>query len=129
MWLDELFESARTPRKRIEDHGDLLRRNETCTRCALVHPVLKSLGRDIHDPDQVVSEYSVGTGRADHVLRDGADETPDVLIEAKKLGRALDDGVLFPGAGWRPPGGRSVSGIKTVQPREIADEGVSIWQP
>lgn len=91
MWLDELVELAQTLRQRIADHGDLLRANETRTRYALVDPLLIALGWDVHNPDQVVTEYSAGTGRADYALRGGSDETPDLLIEAKKLDTPLVD--------------------------------------
>lgn len=65
-------------------------------RYSLIDPLLRELGRDTGDPDQVQPEYRVGTGRAEYaLLRDGS---PVAMVEAKSLGTSLTDSAL---ALWR----------------------------
>ena len=91
MWLDDLNELVATLRRRIANHGDLLRKSEWATRYALIDPLLEALGWDTHDPSQVVPEDLGGEGRPDYTLLAGAaGSTPVLLIEAKKLGTPLD---------------------------------------
>ena len=93
MWLDELADLIRTLRKRIEKHGDLLRKNESATRYALVDPVLRGLGWDVSDPDQVVAEFDLpGREKADYVLLRPSG-SPAVVVEAKRLDSVLRDGL------------------------------------
>jgi len=44
MLLDELLEVIETLKKRINDHGSILRENEIRTRMALIDPLLQVLG-------------------------------------------------------------------------------------
>ena len=88
MWLDDLTELVGTLEERIEQHKDVLGRNETATRYALIDPLLTALGWDLQDPGQVQTEYSTGDGRADYAMLAGGDTSrPRLVIEAKKLGR------------------------------------------
>lgn len=59
MLLDELLEVIETLKKRINDHGSILRENEIRTRMALIDPLLQVLGWDTSDPSLVMPEYSV----------------------------------------------------------------------
>ena len=94
MWLDELNELVGTLRERIEQHKDVLGKNETATRYALIDPLLTALGWDLQDPGQVQTEYSTGDGRADYAMLAGGDSSrPRLVIEAKKLGRPIGDGI------------------------------------
>jgi hypothetical protein len=78
-------------RERIERHRASLPINEQNTKAALIDPVLRALGWDIEDVEEVHREYKVKT--ADNpvdyallVLR-----TPRLFIEAKALGDTLED--------------------------------------
>ena len=94
MWLDDLNELVDTLKKRIEQHKDVLGKNETATRYALIDPLLTALGWDLQDPGQVQTEYSTGDGRADYAMLAGGDSSrPRLVIEAKKLGRPIGDGI------------------------------------
>ena len=94
MWLDDLNELVDTLKKRIEQHKDVLGKNETATRYALIDPLLTALGWDLQDPEQVQTEYSTGDGRADYAMLAGGDSSrPRLVIEAKKLGRPIGDGI------------------------------------
>ena len=94
MWLDELNELVGRLKERIEQHKDVLCKNETATRYALIDPLLTALGWDLQDPEQVQTEYSTGDGRADYAMLAGGDSSrPRLVIEAKKLGRPIGDGI------------------------------------
>ena len=56
MWLDDLNELVDTLKQRIEQHKDVLGKNETATRYALIDPLLTALGWDLQDPGQVQTE-------------------------------------------------------------------------
>jgi predicted type IV restriction endonuclease len=53
----ELLEAIERVRERIERHGSKLSQNEMLTRYALVDPILRALGWDTEDPEQVVPEF------------------------------------------------------------------------
>ncbi len=88
--LDELVKVIETLQKRIADHGDTLRENETRTRMALIDPLLKVLGWDTADPSLVTPEYRVNVGWADYALR-GLGNNPVAVIEAKRLGSVVEN--------------------------------------
>ena len=94
MWLDELNELVGTLKGRIEQHRDMLSKSETATRYALIDPLLTALGWDLQDPGQVRMEYHTGGGFADYaMLSGGSASRPRLVIEAKKLGRPLSEGL------------------------------------
>lgn len=69
--------------------------HEQATKQALITPLLKSLGWDVHDPEVVCLEWqparSQGGGNpVDYALVPNADGQPLVLVEAKRLGERLD---------------------------------------
>ena len=88
--LDDLVSVIETLQCRIRDHGAKLRENETRTRMALIDPLLTALGWDVSDPAMVTPEYNVGQGRADYALN-GSESIPAAIVEAKRLGHALND--------------------------------------
>ena len=57
--------------------------NETSVREAAVLPVLQQLGWDIFDPDLVIREYPLGTGRVDYALAARAGSA-SVILEVKR---------------------------------------------
>lgn len=86
--LDDFVELIETLKTRIRDHGHTLRENETRTRMVLVDPLLCALGWDTRNPEFVMVEYQVEKRRADYALL--GDGTPAAIVEAKRLGDALD---------------------------------------
>ena len=88
MALDDLQAVIESLRVKIESHRAHLSENETRTRQVLIDPLLKELGWDVSDPDQVELEYSAGGGRADYALM--SEGRPVAVIEAKRLGYRLD---------------------------------------
>lgn len=103
MALNELIETFEFLKKRIERYGNDLRSGggaETRTRQVLIDPLLRELGWDVSDPGLVELEFQIekayagkGFDKADYVLKAG----PRLLavVEAKKLGSPLSDGVTF----------------------------------
>ena len=92
MVLEELHELIETLQRRIAEHGPALQQSEALTRYALIDPLLRGLGWDTGDPSQVIPEFKSRRGSADYALL-GGDGKPDVIIEAKRLGRGLEDAV------------------------------------
>jgi predicted type IV restriction endonuclease len=77
------LEAIERVRERIERHGSKLSQNEMLTRYALVDPILRALGWDTEDPEQVVPEFQTEVGRPDYILH-CADLR--IGVEAKRLG-------------------------------------------
>jgi len=86
--MQELLETVKQVRERIEKHGDKLRQNEMLTRYTLIDPILRALDWNTEDPEQVVPEFSTEVGRPDYVLRCGGQL---IGVEAKKLGATDSD--------------------------------------
>ena len=89
MALDDLKETIETLRERIQAHRAYLEGNETRTRQVLIDPMLHELGWDVGDPDSVELEYSINQQRVDYALM--GRKTPVAVIEAKALGKPLDE--------------------------------------
>ena len=96
MPLETLRLLVETLRKRMQDHGAVLRGSEALTRYALIDPLLRELGWDTADPSLVVPEYKSGNGRADYALL-SSDGKPAMMVEAKSLGSSLRDTALSQG--------------------------------
>lgn len=74
-------------RQRIRDDREYLSRYETRTRVVIIDPLLRVLGWDPENSDDVQLEFIAAEGRPDYALmQDGA---PVAVIEAKKLGTDL----------------------------------------
>ena len=86
--LDDLVGVIETLKTRIQDHRADLQASETRTRMALIDPLLTALGWDTSDPRLVTPEYA-SNGRADYALS-SPDGPPAALVEAKKLGEAVE---------------------------------------
>ena len=89
MALDELQGVIENLRDMIETHHSYLSRHETRTRQVLIDPLLRELGWEVSDPEAVQLEYRVGQQWADYALMSNG--KPVALIEAKRLGRDLED--------------------------------------
>ncbi|MEM2863427.1 MAG: hypothetical protein QXW20_07960, partial [Ignisphaera sp.] len=79
--LDNLIEIIKKLRERIERYRNLLEKNEMLTRYVLIDPLLRALGWDIENPEQVRSEERQGAGVPDYVLYVGEERI--IAIEAK----------------------------------------------
>ena len=89
MVLEDLHELVETLQRRIAEHGPALQQSEALTRYSLIDPLLRGLGWDTGDPSQVLPEYRSAAGSADYALL-GLSGSPQVIVEAKKLGTHLD---------------------------------------
>jgi len=87
--LDDLQSVIEKLQQIIKGHHDYLSRHETRTRQVLIDPLLRELGWDVSDPAAVQLEYRVGQQWADYALM--SDSRPVAVIEAKRLGRGLED--------------------------------------
>ena len=76
--------------QRINNNRSTWSGNETATRLQLIDPLLREIGWDTADPDQVQPEYSVGSRSADYVLL--SEDAPIAVIEAKNLDVKIDSG-------------------------------------
>ncbi len=95
MPLESLLELVQKLQKRIDTHGEALRQSEWQTRDALIDPLLRELGWDTSNPGLVVPEYRShrpGGGSADYALLHN-DGRPAMMVEAKRLGTALQNAV------------------------------------
>lgn len=69
--------------------------NERAVSTSIVVPILRALGWDDSDPEQVMPEYSSGKGRVDYALCISRNR-PSVFIEVKGVGRSAEaDRQLF----------------------------------
>lgn len=104
MPLESLHKLVEKLRKRIDAYADVLKSNEALTRYAVIDPLLRELGWDTEDPDQVRpeyplrTEYNPGTKSADYALLSNGRAA--MIVEAKKLGTPLRDSVLSQGINY-----------------------------
>lgn len=68
--------------------GRLTQFDEANTKATAIEPILRELGWDVVDPDEVRREHSVGSRSVDYALF--CDDTLKVFIEAKKGGESLE---------------------------------------
>ena len=75
----------------IDEVGDFISEcYEYQTRYSLVDPILKSLGWDISDVNQVQVEYKTDWGPVDYALLESPDGEPAIAVEAKALWKNLE---------------------------------------
>ena len=89
--MTELGKAIARVRSRIEKHGQSRTMNEQNTKAALIEPILRALGWDVEDVEEVVHEYrrkkqDNPVDFAMMILR-----TPKLFLEAKALRKNLDD--------------------------------------
>lgn len=83
-----LEKTVRELRRRAQAHSDYIKGHETRTRVLLIDPLLRALGWDPENPDEVQLEYKLTAGLPDYALM--KDDRPIAVIEAKKLGTRLN---------------------------------------
>ena len=86
--LEPLVSAIITARHVIDQHRAHVSKNEIRTRNILVDPVLRALGWDVSELEDVEVEFGAGKQRVDYALL-GEKKEPLVLIEAKKLDEEL----------------------------------------
>ncbi len=95
MLLGDLIDVLEKIKKHIRVHHEFLASNEAGTRMALIDPLLRVLGWDTSDPALVQPEIHLATPAAKNQFPDYAllipSSKPVAIIEAKKLGVALDE--------------------------------------
>ena len=69
-------------------NGRLAQFDEANTKAIAIEPILRELGWDVVDPDEVRREYSVGSRSVDYALF--CDDTLKVFIEAKRGEESLE---------------------------------------
>ena len=72
-------------------------RSEEATKNSLVMPFIRALGYDIHDPLEVIPEFTADAGVKQHEKVDYAivkDRKPIILVECKSVGVSLGKGHL-----------------------------------
>ena len=75
--------------EKMKQHRSLYEQNEQAVRDQIVNPLLKSLGWDIENPDEIQPNVSTDEGIPDYCLfRSGK---PILFIEAKKLSIDIED--------------------------------------
>ncbi|MEM4570209.1 MAG: type I restriction endonuclease [Desulfurococcaceae archaeon] len=87
--LDNLIETVKKLRERIDKYRNLLEKNEMLTRYVLIDPLLRALGWDTENPEHVRPEERQEAGVPDYVLYVGEEKI--IAIEAKSLGTSLDE--------------------------------------
>lgn len=98
MVLEDLHELIETLQGRIDVHIADLQKSEALTRYALIDPLLRELGWDTADPNQVRVELPLAKGYAQQGFADyallGTDGKPRVVVEAKSLGTSLQQAAM-----------------------------------
>lgn len=87
MKRESLSELVEMLKDRLDGHAHKFRDNEALTRYALIDPLLRKLGWDTEDPNEVRPEFRVNGKSADYVLF--VDREPVIVVESKKLGQPL----------------------------------------
>ncbi|MFN3346922.1 MAG: hypothetical protein ACK42E_03820 [Candidatus Bipolaricaulaceae bacterium] len=89
MGLEDLLTTLGAVKARMEKFRLELQKSEALTRYALIDPVLRALGWNTEDPEQVRPEFPTETGSPDYaLLHEGK---PWIMVEAKALGKKLDE--------------------------------------
>ena len=87
---EQLLRAIEKVQSDIAQHPDAFQLEEQTIR-SLIDPVLNALGWRVNEVNRVRQQYPVGRGKVDMALM--RDNKPVVLVEAKALGKSLDDAV------------------------------------
>ncbi|HIC95006.1 TPA: hypothetical protein EYP12_00060 [Candidatus Bipolaricaulota bacterium] len=90
--MEGLLRAVEQVRERIERYRAELQKSEALTRYALIDPILRALGWETEDPEQVRPEFPTETGKPDYALI--WEGKPRIMIEAKRLGTDLREARL-----------------------------------
>ncbi len=81
--MDDFIGTCQVVTNRIKQHRQIYQTNEMAVREQLINPVLRALGWDTEDPEQVVPHVRLDEGVPDYALM--ANSTPMLFLEAKNL--------------------------------------------
>lgn len=87
--MEELLRMVEQVRERITEYRAELQKSEALTRYVLIDPILRALGWNTEDPEQVIPEFPTETGKPDYALI--SEKEPQIMIEAKLLGKDLEE--------------------------------------
>ncbi|MGQ9477864.1 MAG: hypothetical protein ACUVRH_05190 [Candidatus Bipolaricaulia bacterium] len=87
--MERLLEVIKQVRERISKHSAELQKSEALTRYALIDPILRALGWDTEDPDQVRPEFPTETGKPDYALI--PERGAAIMVEAKPVNKNLEE--------------------------------------
>jgi predicted type IV restriction endonuclease len=89
--MSTLNDAVKLVRSRIEKHASSKSMNEQNTKASLIEPILRALGWDVEDVDEVVHEYrrNQSDNPVDYAML--IMRTPKLFLEAKALSKNLDD--------------------------------------
>ncbi len=79
--MDDFFSTCQMVTSRIKQHRQLYQQNEMAVREQLINPILRALGWDPEDPEQVVPHLRLEEGVPDYALM--VNSTPTLFLEAK----------------------------------------------
>lgn len=150
MLLEKLVAAVEAVQRKTEKFRSELEKSEALTRYVLVDPVLRALGWDTEDPDQVRPEFSTESGNPDYALL--WEGKPFIMVEAKALGKDLSAAkekgfqycwknkvpyyVVTDGNVWelhdlREMGGKQIMKVQLTQMAagEVARELLALWRP
>lgn len=93
MSIEDLFSSLEKQSSFVSRYKDKMY-NEEHTKLGFIIPFLKSLGYNVHCPDEVITEYSCDFGtkkgeKVDFVVM--KDKQPYILVEAKHCDKSLNE--------------------------------------
>jgi len=149
--MKDLLRVIEQVRARIEKHRAELQKSEALTRYVLIDPILRALGWETEDPDQVRPEFPTETGTPDYALKQGG--KPQIMIEAKRLGSDLEEArrkgfqycfenkvrfyAITDGVIWRvwdlgaEIGGKELIGLDILKdpPGEAIRKLLALWRP
>jgi hypothetical protein len=87
--LDDFVGTFQDVTNRIKDHRRVYQTNEMAVREQLINPMLKVLGWNTEDPDQVVPHLRLSEGIPDYALM--VESTPMLFLEAKNLNEDVEN--------------------------------------
>jgi hypothetical protein len=151
MSLEDLLRVIQHLKEKVETHRGLLTQSEALTRYALIDPLLRALGWNTEDPEQVRPEFSTDVGRPDYALL--VEGKPHIFVGAKPLGKdedldklatySVNQGVPYfvrtDGARWEvyntfkpvrlPEKKIAEWDLCSMEAGEIARQALALWKP
>lgn len=150
MPIEDLVKTIEFLKAKMRKYQDELSQSEALTRYTLIDPLLRALGWNTEDPEQVRPEFSTEVGRPDYALLMGG--KPHIFVGAKPLGKAEDlnklatysvnQGVPYfvstDGSRWEiydtfkpvPLADKKIGGwdLLTMEAGEIARQALALWR-
>lgn len=87
--LDRIIKVVKEIKERVKKYSEMLKRNEMLVRYILVDPLLRALGWNLEDPEEVLPEDVLEEGKPDYTLR--LDGKSIAFLEVKSLGNITEE--------------------------------------